>query len=69
MQTPLPWPRQMRAEEKLQKEVMANPKVEIIRDTVPVRVVGEDTVTKRQGLLVHRHTQIRSGYFRDPRVI
>ncbi|WP_285944632.1 thioredoxin-disulfide reductase [Faecalibaculum rodentium] len=40
---------QFRAEEKLQKEVMANPKVEIIRDTVPVRVVGEDTVT---GLVV-----------------
>lgn len=36
---------QFRAEEKLQKEVMANPKVEVIKDSVPVEITGEDTVT------------------------
>ena len=40
---------QFRAEAKLQQEVMANPKVEVVKDSVPVRILGEDTVT---GLVV-----------------
>lgn len=36
---------QFRAEKKLQQEVEANPKVEVIRDSVPVRILGADQGT------------------------